>query len=180
MKYDHIIVGGGTAGCIVAARLSEDPERSVLLLEAGPDFPDFAQLPDMLKIGWGTVNLEARAAGSPYNWSFTGEATPQQGPMPVPRGKALGGSSAHQRPDLHPGCGRGLRYLGGVGQRPLVVPPVPALFPQSWKTTPTFTTTSTAPTARCQCAASRGKRGRCCSKRSTKPAPTLATPTTPT
>ena len=94
MKYDHIIVGGGTAGCIVAARLSEDPERSVLLLEAGPDFPDFAQLPDMLKIGWGTVNLEARAAGSPYNWSFTGEATPQQGPMPVPRGKALGGSSA--------------------------------------------------------------------------------------
>ena len=84
MKYDHIVVGGGTAGCIVATRLSEDPERSVLLLEAGPDFPDFAQLPDMLKFGWGTVNLEARAAGSPYNWSFTGTATPEQGPMPVP------------------------------------------------------------------------------------------------
>ena len=94
MKYDHVIVGGGTAGCIVAARLSEDPGRSVLLLEAGPDFPDFEQLPDMLKLGWGTVNLEARAAGSPYNWSFTGVATPEQGPMPVPRGKALGGSSA--------------------------------------------------------------------------------------
>ena len=56
MKYDHIVVGGGTAGCIVAARLSEDPQRSVLLLEAGPDFPDFAQLPDMLKLGWGSVN----------------------------------------------------------------------------------------------------------------------------
>ena len=76
MKYDCIVVGGGTAGCIVAARLSEDPERSVLLLEAGPDFPDFAHLPDMLKLGWGSVNLEARAAGSPYNWSFTGTATP--------------------------------------------------------------------------------------------------------
>ena len=94
MKYDHIVVGGGTAGCIVAARLSEDPERSVLLLEAGPDFPDFSQLPDMLKLGWGQENLEARAAGSPYNWSFTGTATPEQEPMPVPRGKVLGGSSA--------------------------------------------------------------------------------------
>ena len=94
MKYDCIVVGGGTAGCIVAARLSEDPERSVLLLEAGPDFPDFAQLPDMLKLGWGSVNLEARAAGSPYNWSFTGTATAEQGPMPVPRGRVMGGSSA--------------------------------------------------------------------------------------
>ena len=48
----------------------------------------------MLKRGWGTVNLEARAAGAPYNWSFTGTATREQGPMPVPRGKVLGGSSA--------------------------------------------------------------------------------------
>ena len=94
MKYDHIVVGGGTAGCIVAARLSEDPERSVLLLEAGPDYPDFNQLPEMLKLGWGTVNLEARAAGSPFNWSFTGTATPEQDAMPVPRGRVLGGSSA--------------------------------------------------------------------------------------
>ena len=94
MQYDYIVVGGGTAGCIVAARLSEDPGASVLLLEAGPDFPDFSQLPDMLRLGWGTVNLEARAAGSPYNWSFTGTATADQGPMPVPRGRVMGGSSA--------------------------------------------------------------------------------------
>ena len=94
MKYDCIVVGGGTAGCIAAARLSEDPERSVLLLEAGPDFPEFSQLPEMLKLGWGSVNLEARAAGAPYNWSFTGTATADQGPMPVPRGKVMGGSSA--------------------------------------------------------------------------------------
>ena len=47
-KYDIVIVGGGTAGCVLAARLTEDGRRTVLLVEADPDFQSFDQLPDDL------------------------------------------------------------------------------------------------------------------------------------
>ena len=55
MRYDVIVIGGGSAGCALAARLSEDPNRSILLLEAGPDYPEFQQLPDAVKYGWGQI-----------------------------------------------------------------------------------------------------------------------------
>ena len=51
MKYDVIVVGAGSAGSIVATRLTEDPSRSVLLIESGPDYDDIDNLPEEVKFG---------------------------------------------------------------------------------------------------------------------------------
>ena len=95
MKYDYVIVGAGAAGAILATRLTEDPDVSVLLLEAGPDYPDIDLLPDEVKYGYGEEKLGVmNNVASKHRWTFVARATDDSVPMLVPRGRVTGGSTA--------------------------------------------------------------------------------------
>jgi choline dehydrogenase-like flavoprotein len=86
--YDTIIVGAGSAGCVLAYRLGEDAGRRILVLEAGgPDDHPFIRIP----LGVGKVWSNPR-----WNWNYTGEPEPHVDNRQIfhPRGKVLGGSSS--------------------------------------------------------------------------------------
>jgi choline dehydrogenase-like flavoprotein len=85
--YDYVIVGAGSAGCVLAARLSEDPDVSVLLLEAGP--PD---VKENIHVPLGYLQL----ARTDVDWDYCTAPEVNCGGrrLPLPRGKVLGGSSS--------------------------------------------------------------------------------------
>ena len=85
--YDYVIVGAGSAGCVLAARLTEDPDVSVLLLEAGP--PDASQ---NIHVPLGYLKL----SGTELDWNYFSAPEPHCNGrrIPLPRGRVLGGSSS--------------------------------------------------------------------------------------
>jgi choline dehydrogenase len=87
-EYDYVVVGAGSAGCVLAARLSENPDVRVLVLEAGPrDSSWTIRMP---------AALRSNFLGGRYNWAYHTEAEPLLGGRRLyqPRGRGLGGSSS--------------------------------------------------------------------------------------
>lgn len=82
MRFDVVVAGGGTAGCVLAARLSENPDRHVCLVEAGPDYGPFSDE------RWPAEILDARVLPATHGWGTGGEDQRSLG------GRLVGGSSA--------------------------------------------------------------------------------------
>lgn len=84
---DVLVVGGGAAGAVIAARASEDPRRTVLLVEAGPDYETPSSLPDDLIDGHQNSLVD-------HDWRLSYQAVDEGRSVAFPRGRVTGGSTA--------------------------------------------------------------------------------------
>ena len=127
MQADYVIVGAGSAGCVLANRLTEDPATRVVLIEAGGrDWNPLIHIPA------GFMKLLDHPS---LTWGFKAEADPGTNgrAIPYPRGRVLGGSSLDQRADLHPRPARRFRLLGAARQSWLGLGRCAALFQKGRK-----------------------------------------------
>ena len=141
-EFDYLIVGAGSAGCVLANRLSAAPEHRVLLLEAGGwDYDPMLRIP----LGVGRIWSYAR-----YDWGYATEPEPQRG-RPPDRDRARQGDRRlllDQRHGLYPRPPRRLRPLGGLRAPRLVV---------RARCCPTSSAPRPGRTARPSCAAAPGR-----------------------